>query len=153
MKPTLALSRGLHIVWIDYISREGYRKYFCQAQKNQRLRRSMAEVKRLRSEIESVCIIRFVSMTSLCLTAAPDCRTKQSKGRYCMRAFNPSGCHRAEVLASPVTEIRHHFWKKNPIWVFWNILKSRQVLKDWFMRASIFNHTFLFRIFCQIDFP
>ena len=28
----------------------------------------------------------FVSMTSLCLTAAPDCRTGQSRGRYHARA-------------------------------------------------------------------
>ena len=68
----LALSRGLHIVWIDYVSREGYWKYFCQAAKNQRLRRS-----------------------------------------------------RAEVPASPVTEIRHYFWKKKSYMsmyfeTFWN---------------------------------
>ena len=37
-------------------------------------------------------VIRFVSMTSLCLTAAPDCRTSQSKGRYCMRGFDPHHC-------------------------------------------------------------
>ena len=29
----LALWRGLHIVWIDYISREGYRKYLSSPQK------------------------------------------------------------------------------------------------------------------------
>ena len=30
-------------------------------------------------------------MMSLCLKAAPDCHTGQSKGRY--RAFNPTGSH------------------------------------------------------------
>ena len=28
-------------------------------------------------------VIRFVSVTSLCSTVAPDCRTGKSKGRYC----------------------------------------------------------------------
>ena len=31
-------------------------------------------------------VIRFIRMTSLCSTAAPDCRTSQSKGRYCAHA-------------------------------------------------------------------
>ena len=36
-------------------------------------------------EMKQCDVIRFVSMTSLCSTAAPDCRTSHSKGRYCTR--------------------------------------------------------------------
>ena len=33
-----------------------------------------------------------VNMTSLCLTAAPDCPNGQTKGSYCDPAFNHSRC-------------------------------------------------------------
>ena len=40
---------------------------------------------KLRNRIDVSDVIRFVSMTSLGSRAAPDCRTGQSKGRYCAR--------------------------------------------------------------------
>ena len=42
---------------------------------------------KLRNRIDVCDVIRFVSMTSLGSRAAPDCRTGQSKGRYCARAL------------------------------------------------------------------
>ncbi len=41
---------------------------------------------KLRNRIDECDVIRFVSMTSLGSRAAPDCRTGQSRGRYCARA-------------------------------------------------------------------
>ena len=40
---------------------------------------------KLRNRIDDCDVIRFVSMTSLGSTAAPDCPTGHSKGRYCAR--------------------------------------------------------------------
>ena len=44
-------------------------------------------------------VIRFVSMTSLCWTAAPNCRTGQSKGRYRAHTVNPSRCRCLQLRA------------------------------------------------------
>ena len=56
-------------------------------------------------------VIRFISMTSLCLTAAPDCRTSQSRGSYHVPfGLIPSRCCCSLIL--------------NPLWIeTWQLCK------------------------------
>ena len=57
-----------------------------------------------------VCKLR-VSMTSLCSTAAPNCNTGQSKGRYQTRAFNPTHSHSPNPLKKSLPRVSIKFEK------------------------------------------